>query len=261
MATVREDTKQQIRRLSITAELKRLLERAADQAGIAVVRVTSGGQAPKGSGGARTGSTRHDNGRAADLQLLIDGQRALHFTDADDLPIVEAFVTAAAALGANGIGAGVDYMGPRTLHVGFGTSPSDHTRLVWGAGGKSANAPKWLRKAAEKGWANPAGSVRPQAVPAAEPIGRFVVAARDGLRLRGGPGLDFPHFRTVEAGTELTVLALDGVHRDWARVDLNHDALIDGHVHTAFLMPVTLPTPSDADEADEGVEELETADA
>lgn len=259
MATVREDTRKQIRCLPIAAELRRLLERAADRAGIALVRVTSGGQAPKGSGGKRTGSTRHDNGRAADLQLLIDGRRALDFTDADDLPFVAAFVTAAAALGASGIGAGVDYMGPRTLHVGFGTSPSDHTQLVWGAGGRSANAPKWLRKAAETGWADPVA-------PEVEAIGRFRVAARDGVRLRSGPGVDFTHLRTIGAGTELTVLALDGVNRDWARVDLNHDALIDGHLHVAFLVPVGRPERGGAeapetDEADEGVEEPEGAEA
>jgi hypothetical protein len=251
MVTVREDTEGKIRDLPIADELKRLLEQAADRAGIAVVRVTSGCQAPKGSGGKRTGSTRHDKGRAADLELLADGKHALDFTDVGDRPRVEAFVTAAAALGANGIGAGLDYMGPRTLHVGFGTSPQDHTRLVWGAGGRSANAPKWLRKAAEKGWA--------------EPVGRFVVAARDGVRLRGGPGLEFPHLRTVAAGTEVTVLALDGVHRDWARVDLNHDALIDGHLHAAFLVPATRPMGIDPDgsalDADEGVEEPGEADA
>ena len=67
MATVREDTRMQIRCRAISAELKQLLSRAADVAGVALVRVTSGGQAPKGSGGKRTGSTRHDHGRAADL--------------------------------------------------------------------------------------------------------------------------------------------------------------------------------------------------
>ena len=33
----------------------------------------------------------------------------------------EAFVTKAASLGATGIGAGVDYMGTKTIHVGFGS--------------------------------------------------------------------------------------------------------------------------------------------
>jgi hypothetical protein len=267
MATVREDTKGKIRDLPITDALERLLQRAADRAGIAVVRVTSGGQARKGSGGKRTGSTRHDDGHAADLQLLADGKNALDFTDADDLPIIEAFVTAAAALGANGIGAGIGYMPPTTLHIGFGTSPQDRTQLVWGAGGKAANAPKWLKKAAQKGWANPAPRLPVLAWAAlpAEPVGRFVVAARDGLILRAGPGLTFDRIRTLDPGRELTVLAFDGVHKDWARVDLNDDNLIDGHLHAAFIVPAARPGRQDGpaasesapeqDEADEGVEE------
>ncbi|KQP31515.1 hypothetical protein ASG60_19310 [Methylobacterium sp. Leaf469] len=262
MATVREDTRMQIRCRAISAELKQLLSRAADVAGVALVRVTSGGQAPKGSGGKRTGSTRHDHGRAADLQLLVDGSRALDFTDPDDLPIVEAFVTAAAALGANGIGAGVDYMGKTTLHIGFGTSPRDRSELVWGAGGHVANAPIWLQNAAQKGWANPVASGRrlADALPLAGTVGRFMVAARDGLRLRAGPGLTFDRLRTIGPGSELTVQSFDGPNGDWARVDLNHDGLIDGHLHAAFLVPVAPPGDGRFDDgldSDEGVEEPE----
>lgn len=270
MATVREDTREQIRCRPIAAELKQLLSRAADAACVPLVRVTSGGQSPKGSGGKRTGSTRHDHGRAADLQLFVDSGRVLDFTDPDDLPTVEAFVTAAAALGANGIGAGVDYMGKTRLHVGFGTSPQDLSQLVWGAGGRVANAPKWLKKAAQKGWAKPAAAqVLAWAAPPAAPVGRFVVVARDGLVLRAGPGLDFGRVRALGAGTALTVLSLDGSHRDWARVDLNDDGLIDGHVHFTFLLPAALPGDgvvpvdgghdSDEPESEEGVEEPEAA--
>src|SRR5262245_41740215 len=93
-----------IRDRPISPELHVVLERAADAAGIDVVRVTSGGQ--PGSTGGRTGSTRHDHGRAADLQL-VQGGRTLSFTDQDGGPAVEAFVTASAANGATGIGAGV----------------------------------------------------------------------------------------------------------------------------------------------------------
>src|SRR5688572_16521060 len=90
-----------IRDRPIIPELERILERAADAAGVDVVRVTSGGQ--PGSTGRRTGSTRHDGGRAADLQLIKNG-RTLTFTDHDGGPSVEGFVTAAAAFGATGIG-------------------------------------------------------------------------------------------------------------------------------------------------------------
>jgi len=142
-----------IRDQRISDKLRRVLLSAAAAAGIDTVRVTSGGQ--PGSTGRRVGSTRHDHGNAADLELVRNG-RVLNFTDPSDRRIVEEFVTAAAAHGAIGIGAGVDYMGPTRLHVGFGRSAEDHARLVWGAGGSSANAPTWLREAAGRGWRNPA---------------------------------------------------------------------------------------------------------
>jgi muramidase (phage lysozyme) len=160
-----------IRDKPIAQELELVLRRAADSAGVDTVFITSGGQ--PGTSGKRTGSTRHDGGRAADLQLIKDGH-PLTFTDENADPIIEAFVTAAAANGAIGIGAGVEYMGPHTLHVGFGRSLQDLTKVVWGAGKTSANAPPWLRAAAGKGWKNAvetpisnAGNVISSTVPAA----------------------------------------------------------------------------------------------
>jgi hypothetical protein len=148
MAEIIEATDGKKRDKPINDKLRRVLDRAADAATIETVLVTSGGQAAKGSGGKRTGSTRHDHGNAADLQLLKSG-RALDFTLPDDRPIVKAFVTSAAARGATGIGAGVEYMGPKTLHVGFGR------KSVWGKGGRAANAPTWLKQAVLAGWENP----------------------------------------------------------------------------------------------------------
>lgn len=145
MAQVIEDTKGKIRDLPIAAKLRQILSEAGDEAGVDIVRVTSGGQAKKGTPGKRTGSTRHDLGNAADLMLERNG-KALSFTKAAELPVFETFVASAAAKGATGLGAGIDYMGERTIHVGFGT------RLVWGAKGKAVNAPTWLKNAAEKGW-------------------------------------------------------------------------------------------------------------
>jgi len=104
----------------------------------------------------RTGSTRHDRGRAADIKLVV-GAKTLTFTDTKADPKVLTFVTAAAAAGATGIGAGVAYMGNATIHVGFGTSVADKRKLTWGKGGRSVNAPKWLRDAARAGWAAPGG--------------------------------------------------------------------------------------------------------
>ena len=121
----------------LTPELEALLQRAAEAAGIDSIRVISGGQ----SGKRRTGSHRHDHGNAGDIELLRGG-RLLDMTNQSDLPILSSFVSQARGLGATGIGAGTDYMGSKRLHVGFG-SPA-----IWGAGGRSANAPQWLKTAA-----------------------------------------------------------------------------------------------------------------
>lgn len=141
-----------IRNRPISKELESLLVRAGSAAGIDGIYVTSGGQ--PGTTGATTGSTRHNGGRAADLRLVIDG-KTLTFTNKDAPEAVKRFVTSAAAQGATGIGAGIGYMGPDTLHVGFGRYPSDPQKLVWGAEGRSRNSPKWLRDAATEGWNSP----------------------------------------------------------------------------------------------------------
>jgi hypothetical protein len=137
-ARIIEATAGKTRDLPIKAKLREILLQAGIEAGVEIVRVTSGGQARKGSGGKRTGSTRHDDGNAGDLQLEKSG-RVLSFET--DRAIFVTFVTACFRLGATGIGAGIGYMGQHTIHVGFGT------KLVWGAGGLSANAPAWLRAA------------------------------------------------------------------------------------------------------------------
>lgn len=257
-----------IRCRPITTELRELLDGAADATGIERVVIVSGGQTSnhashlKGVVCGWLGSRRHDNGRAADIQLVKDGG-TLTFTDADGSKVSD-FVTAAAARGANGIGAGVTYMGPKTIHVGFGKSPSDLQELVWGVNGESANAPAWLRTAAKEGWNNPIEES--VAVAVAEGVavdgeqsvavalsvrtsGRSIVLARDGLWLRKGPGLEFDRARLLDEGIELTVLCFDG---DWARVDLKGDGRIDGHVFAAFLGAAG---SGGAGDADEGVEE------
>lgn len=104
------------------------------------MEVFSGGQDAKGKGGRRTGSTRHDHGDAADVFFYKDGKR-LDWSDPMDKPIVEEIVSRARRRGITGIGAGQGYMRPGSMHIGFGNE------AVWGAGGKSANAPSWLKKA------------------------------------------------------------------------------------------------------------------
>jgi hypothetical protein len=241
-----------IRNKPISAELKQVLDTAARAAGVDTIRVISGGQDALGEGTRRTGSTRHDRGRAADLQCIVNGT-TLTFTDQSAHPVILAFVTAAAAAGATGIGAGVGYMGNRTIHVGFGTSVSDHSKLTWGAGGRSANAPRWLRDASEAGWAAPA-PVLAGAAPKVEAPGRYVVIARSGLKLRGGPGAHFESERTLPAGTELNVVEVSSQDPSWVRVALEEDGLLDGYVFAAFLAPAgtdanneNAPEPDDGD--------------
>ena len=120
-----------IRNKPISPELHDVLNTAGISAGIEHIEITSGGQDALGEGHRRTGSTRHDRGRAADLKLVVEGH-TLAFSDHAAHPQLLAFVTAAAAAGASGIGAGVTYMGPETIHVGFGVSVNDHNKLTLG---------------------------------------------------------------------------------------------------------------------------------
>jgi hypothetical protein len=217
MTTFTGPPSEAIRNKPISSELKQVLDAAARAAGVDGIRITSGGQDALGVGTRRTGSTRHDRGRAADLQLVVNGT-TLTFTDQSAPPVILAFVTAAAAGGATGIGAGVGYMGNRTIHVGFGTSVNDRSKLTWGAGGRSANAPRWLRDAAETGWAAP-GPIA-GAAPRGQALGRYVVIARAGLKLRGGPGTTFEAEHTLPLGTELNVVEISSQDPSWAGVDL-----------------------------------------
>jgi hypothetical protein len=122
-----------IRKLPLSSRLRGVLEQAAAAAGVDVV-VYSGGQPPKGSGGPRTGSTRHDNGNAADLFLVRNG-RKLADTNPEDKAIMAKFVSAAVSAGATGVGAGHNYMGPSEIHVGFGNP------ATWGGA-------DWIKQAA-----------------------------------------------------------------------------------------------------------------
>lgn len=253
-----------IRNLPVTTELRELLNAAADATGVDKVVIVSGGQtdnhAPhlEGVVGGWTGSRRHDNGRAADVELIRDGD-TLSFTDTNGQQVAE-FVAAVAARGATGIGAGVNYMGRRRIHVGFGKSPADQQELVWGAAGASANAPAWLRTAARQGWDSTAGKNLTAAL-SVRTAGRSIVMARGGLWLRKGPGLGFDRAKLLNDGNELTVLGLDG---EWARVDLEGDGRIDGHVFSAFLGSVDLVAADDGNEEpadDETLVELFEAEA
>lgn len=128
--------------------------------------VYSGGQPAKGEG-ARVGSTRHDHGNAADVMFYKDG-RMLDWNNPDDIPVLSDIVARAKSSGVTGIGAGDDYMGAGRIHIGFGDP------AVWGAGGRSANAPDWLKSAYYGTPASgPAVKAINAAAPQAKPTGIF----------------------------------------------------------------------------------------
>src|SRR4051812_4321719 len=64
---------------------------------------------------------------------------------------------------------------------------------------------------------------------------RFVVIARDGLKLRAGASQEFPALRTIPEGTVLNVISRQV---DWALVDLEGDDKADGFVNLSFLRPI-----------------------
>lgn len=85
------------------------------------MEVFSGGQAAKGTPGAkRVGSTRHDHGNAADAVFYKDG-RQLDWNNPADQPIFTQIVQQARQRGVTGIGAGEGYMRPGSMHIGFST--------------------------------------------------------------------------------------------------------------------------------------------
>lgn len=89
-----------------------------------------------------------------------------------------------------------------------------------------------------------------RSVPASRQItpGRYSVIARDGLKLRGGPGTNFDSERTLPAGTDLNVVSVAQEDSAWVLVDLEGDGLLDGYVFASFLAP-SAPT-EDAMEPD-----------
>ena len=129
------------RNQDIKPRLMAILQNAAKEVGVDV-EIFSGGQPKKGSGGKRVGSTRHDDGNAADIILKRGKETVL------DKKTIGQFIAAAARGGATGIGHGPGYMQPGGIHIGFGKP------AVWGAGGRSKNAPGWVRSAASGVFSN-----------------------------------------------------------------------------------------------------------
>jgi hypothetical protein len=77
-------------------------------------------------------------------------------------------------------------------------------------------------------------------------LGRYVIVARSGLKLRGGPGTQFESEKTLPAGTELNVVEISSQDPAWVRVALERDGLQDGYVFAAFLAPVDTDTSNES---------------
>ena len=136
-----------IRNKNIQPQLMAILEEASAKHRFKI-RITSGGQNPNsayGVPGGRTGTSRHDYGWAADLQVYDANGSRVNFAQ-DTLPNdVLAFVKTLAALGITGMGAGPDYMaGNLHVDIAWGRNSVESYRY-WGKprkkGGRPAN---WL---------------------------------------------------------------------------------------------------------------------
>ena len=165
-----------IRNDPLSPQLSRALEQFLPGLGI-TAKVFSGGQEPTGP--RRTGSTRHDHGNAADVFFYKDGRR-LDWSNPQDLPVFQEIVKRGKAAGLTGFGAGPGYMQPGSMHIGFG-NPG-----VWGAGGRGANAPEWLRSAYSGGTASPVSNS--QVIPASAQAGSAKTKGEPMNRLLGNMG-------------------------------------------------------------------------
>lgn len=195
-----------IRRQAITDELRDQLAKAAKDAAVNA-EVYSGGQDEHGRN--RTGSHRHDGGRSADVRLYTVGpngqRRYLSMNDPADRKVMEGFIRGTVRNGATGVGAGPGYMGEHGIHIGGGPS------MAWGAGGRSANAPDWVRRAHRDGTVDRANASRQadaakeaSATPAKAkaPVGDALMDRFYGRGAPGaGPGMQMPGAPVDPKGT------------------------------------------------------------
>lgn len=128
-----------IRNKEIQPQLQQAITQSGANLGISRVVVFSGGQDGKGQGSRRTGSIRHDHGGAADIRLYDSNNKIIRPDDPKNAKLLSQYAANLRQNGVSGIGAGAGYMGGNAIHVGYGKD------TVWGAGGRSANAPDWLK--------------------------------------------------------------------------------------------------------------------
>jgi len=165
-----------IRKLPLPRGVRSYLEYAAAHTGLEV-HVMSGGQAPIGTRGPRTGSTRHDvsGAGAADIKLRDPTTgRFLDMRNPSDAARMAEFTARSVSAGATGVGAGLRYMGANTIHIGGGT------RATWGGAG-------WISAAAERGRRMPV-TAPPPIAPAEPPRTPPVVMTAEEERLKGPGG-------------------------------------------------------------------------
>ncbi len=117
-----------------------------------------------------------------------------------------------------------------SMHFEIGASPEELTTGI-----DTATVAGWDEPEAGP---SPRMSTAPVPSAAATDSGDpHAVIARDGLKLRGGAGTEFPAIRTLPTDTKVNVLAREG---QWALVDLQGDGRADGFVHVGFLRPVAV---------------------
>tara|TARA_B100000424_G_scaffold268580_1_gene263652 strand:- start:5559 stop:6290 length:732 start_codon:yes stop_codon:yes gene_type:complete len=125
----------------IKPQLMKVLQNAARNTGVNVI-IFSGGQDVKGVGTRRTGSTRHDDGWAADVRVQDASGKNLSTNGAD--PLMNLFIMNLKKAGGKGLGAHPGYMGGTGVHVDlWGASKG---AAMWGAGGKG-KPPKAIQAA------------------------------------------------------------------------------------------------------------------
>lgn len=144
----------QIRDLPIQRKLAKILEQVSLKSGFKIT-VYSGGQVSKADGGVdgvtRTGSTRHDNGYAADIKVYFPYRRRkteefvrLSAENLLHTKRLEKFTQILRSEGIESIGAGPGYMNGN-LHVDIAASAGQGPSTTWGVGGRGDTTPEWLR--------------------------------------------------------------------------------------------------------------------
>jgi hypothetical protein len=137
-----------IRSRPIQPELANMINAASAKSGYKIV-VTSGGQIAKADGGkenvTRTGSKRHDDGWAADIEIY-DGSTRLSAENPNHFDRLYEFAKILKSVGIQSIGAGPGYMnGNVHIDIAITNGRSGAVATRWGNGGLSANTPRWLR--------------------------------------------------------------------------------------------------------------------